>query len=94
MYKNVLYTLIKSEGTYTAVQKTYTVYASAPASSQQQLAVFDLAGTTYLVTDGTTAGTTPAAGINPGTMWSQTATTTLETQFGLVYGLAATAGRP
>jgi len=90
MYKNVLYTLIKSAGTYTAVQKTYTVYASAPASSQQQLAMFDLAGTTYLVTDGTTAGTTPAAGINPGTMWSQTATTTLEAQFGLVYGLAAT----
>jgi hypothetical protein len=90
MYKNVLYTLIKSAGTYTAVQKTYTVYASVPASSQQQLAVFDLAGTTYLVTDGTTAGTAPAAGINPGTMWSQTAIAPLETQFGLVYGLAAT----
>ena len=28
MYKNVLYTLIKSAGVYIAVQKSYTVYAS------------------------------------------------------------------
>jgi hypothetical protein len=89
MYKNVLYTLIKSAGVYTAVQKSYTVYASAPAKTQQQLAVFDLGGTTYLVTDGTTAGSTPTAGINPGTMWAQTAIALLETQFGLVYGFAA-----
>ena len=89
MYKNVLYTLIKSAGVYTAVQKSYTVYASAPVATQQQLAVFDLGGTTYLVTDGTTAGTTPAAGIKPGTMWAQTAIAPAESQFGLVYGFAA-----
>jgi hypothetical protein len=89
MYKNVLYTLIKSAGVYTAVQKTYTVYASAPAAAQQQLAVFDLGGTTYLVTDGTTAGFAPASGINRGTMWAQTAIAPLETQFGVVYGFAA-----
>ena len=89
MYKNVLYTLIKSAGVYIGVQKTYTVYASQPVSTQQQLAVFDLSGTTYIVTDGTTAGTTPAAGINPKTMWSQTATTPVETQFGLVYGFTS-----
>lgn len=89
MYKNVLYTLIESAGVYTAVQKTYTVYASAPAPVQQQLAVFDLGGTTCLVTDGTTAGAPTPAGINPGTMWSQTATSTQESQFGLVYGFAA-----
>lgn len=89
MYKNVLYTLIKSAGVYTAVQKTYTVYVSGPVTTQRQLAVFDLAGTTYLVTDGTTAGFTPAAGIAPGTMWAQTAIALLETQFGLVYGFAA-----
>ena len=89
MYKNVLYTLIKSAGVYIGVQKTYTVYASQPVSTQQQLAVFDLSGTTYIVTDGTTSGTTPAAGINPKTMWSQTATTPVETQFGLVYGFTS-----
>jgi hypothetical protein len=88
MYKNVLYTLIKSAGVYTAVQKSYTVYASAPVTTQQQLAVFDLGGTTYLVTDGTTVGSAPASGINPGTMWAQTAIAPLETQFGLVYGFA------
>jgi hypothetical protein len=88
MYKNALYTLIKSAGTYTAVQKSYTVYASAPVASQQQLAVFDLGGTTYLVTDGTTAGTATAAGINPATMWAQTAITAAESQFGVVYGFA------
>ena len=91
MYKNVLYTLIKSSGTYTAVQKSYTVYSATPAPSQQQLAVFDLAGTTYMVTDGTTAAATPAAGINPGTMWAQTATAPAETQFGLVFGFTAQA---
>jgi hypothetical protein len=89
MYKNALYTLIKSAGMYTAVQSTYTVYAATPASTQQQLAVFDLGGTTYIVTDGTTAGTTPAAGINSGTMWAQTAIAPLETQFGLVYGFTS-----
>jgi hypothetical protein len=89
VYKNVLYTLLKSSGTYVAVQKSYTVYAAAPATSQQQLAVFDLGGTTYLVTDGTTAGTTPTAGVNPATMWAQTAITPVESQFGLVYGFAA-----
>lgn len=89
MYKNVLYTLIKSAGVYTAVQKSYTVYVSAPAATQQQLAVFDLAGTTYLVTDGTTAGFAAASGINPSTMWAQTAIAPIETQYGLVYGFAA-----
>ena len=56
MYKNVLYTLVKSAGVYEAVQKSYTVYAAKPTPDQQQLAVFDLNGTTYMVTDGTTAG--------------------------------------
>jgi len=55
MYKNVLYTLIKSAGVCTAAQKSYTVYTSAPVATQQQLAAFDLGGTTYLVTDGSTA---------------------------------------
>ncbi|MGA3005035.1 MAG: hypothetical protein ABSE20_25275, partial [Acetobacteraceae bacterium] len=62
MYKNVLYTLVKSGTTYVAVQKSYTVYAAHPVTNQQQLAVFDLAGTTYLVTDGTTAGAATKAG--------------------------------
>src|SRR5262249_5081947 len=53
------------------------------------LAVFNLAGTTYLVTDGTTAGDSPAAGINPATMWAATSISSVETQFGLVYGFAA-----
>ena len=91
MYKNVLYTLVKSGSTYLAVQKSYTVYAATPAATQQQLAVFDLAGTTYMVTDGTTPGVGPAAGINPGTMWARTAISSVvsqETQFGLVYGFA------
>ena len=60
-----------------------------PGGAQQQLAVFDLNGTTYMVTDGTTAGAATPAGINPGTMWSQTSNTTSEAQFGLVYGFAA-----
>ena len=30
-YKNVLYTFVKSEGVYVAVQKSYTVYVSLPA---------------------------------------------------------------
>ena len=72
MYKNVLYTLVKSAGCMTSVQKSYTVYASSPTTSQQQLAVFDLNGTTYMVTDGTTAGVAPPSGINPGTMWAET----------------------
>ncbi len=90
-YKNVLYTLVESEGVYIAVQKTYTVYASTPTATQQQLAVFDLAGTTYMVTDGTTAGTATPAGINPGTLWAATSisATPPETQFGLVYGFTA-----
>jgi hypothetical protein len=90
-YKNVLYTFVKSEGVYVAVQKSYTVYASQPAASQQQLAVFDMGGTTYIVTDGNTKGVGTGAGINPGSMWSATSLTTVESQFGLVYGLAAQA---
>jgi hypothetical protein len=89
-YKGQLYTLVESESTYVAIQKTATVYVSDPTATQQQLAVFDLAGWTNLVTDGTTPGTATAAGINPGTLWSQTATSTAETVFGLVYGLGAT----
>ncbi|MBS1854108.1 MAG: hypothetical protein JST11_01990 [Acidobacteria bacterium] len=89
MYKNVLYTLVKSGSTYVAVQKSYTVYAAKPVTNQQQLAVFDLGGTAYMVTDGTTAGAASPAGINPGTMWAQTANTTQELQFGLVYGFTA-----
>ena len=89
MYKNVLYTLIKSSGTYTAVQKSYTVYAASPVKTQQQLAVFDLGGTTYIATDGTSAGAASPLGINPGTMWSQTFIGEAETQFGLVYGFTA-----
>ncbi len=89
-YKGQLYTLLESESTYVAIQKTATVYASEPTATQQQLAVFDLAGWTYLVTDGTTPGTTTPAGINPGTLWSQTATSTTEIAFGLVYGLGST----
>jgi hypothetical protein len=88
-YKNVLYTLVKSEGVYVSVQKSYTVYVSKPAANQQQLAVFDMGGTTYIATDGNTSGVGAAAGINPGSMWSATATTTVESQFGLIYGLAA-----
>ena len=84
-YKNVLYTFVKSEGNYVSVQKSYTVYVSQPTASQQQLAVFDIGGTTYLVTDGATAG---AGGINAGSMWSATSINTQESQFGLVYGLA------
>ncbi len=88
-YKNVLYTLIKSLGTYEAVQKSYTVYVAQPASTQQQLAAFDIAGSTYLVTDGTTAGAATPAGINPGTMWAATAVTKSEVQFGVVYGFGS-----
>ncbi len=86
-YKNVLYTFVKSEGVYVAVQKSYSVYASVPAVGQQQLAVFDMNGTTYLVTDGTTAGDASPLGINPASMWSATSLNTVESQFGLVYGL-------
>ena len=92
-YKNVLYTFVKSGGVYVAVQKSYTVYASRPAAGQQQLAVFDMGGTTYMVTDGSTAAApgagTAGAGINPGSMWSATSLSTVESQFGVVYGLAA-----
>src|SRR5438045_2508941 len=41
-YKNVLYTFIKSESIYIVVQKSYNVYASHPATSQQQLAIFNM----------------------------------------------------
>ncbi len=88
-YKNVLYTLVKSGGVYVAIQKSYTVYASKPVTNQQQLAVFDLNGVTYMVTDGTTPGAASPLGVNPGTMWAQTATSSTETQFGLVYGFTA-----
>ena len=88
-YKNVLYTFVKSNGVYVALQKSYTVYVSQPATVQQQLAVFDMGGTTYLVTDGTAAKGVGTTGINPGSMWSATSPSTLESQFGLVYGLAA-----
>ena len=88
-YKNVLYTLVKSEGVYVSVQKSYTVYVSQPAPNQQQLAVFDMGGTTYLVTDGSTAGAGASSGINPNSMWAATSLNTVETQFGLVYGLGA-----
>ena len=37
----------------------------------------------------TPQGAGAAAGINPGSMWAATSVTTVETQFGLVYGLAA-----
>ena len=86
-YKNVLYTFVKSEGVYVAVQKSYSVYASVPVVGQQQLAVFDMNGTTYLVTDGSTAGDASPLGVNPGSMWSATSLNTVESQFGLVYGL-------
>jgi len=86
LYKNVLYTLVKSGSSYLSVQKSYTVYVAKPAPTQQQLAVFDLNGTTYLVTDGPTAGSATPAGINAGTMWSQTSPTSSETQYGVVYG--------
>jgi hypothetical protein len=86
-YKNVLYSFVKSAGVYVAVQKSYSVYASVPAVGQQQLAVFDMNGTTYLITDGTTAGDASPRGINPGSMWSATSLNTAESQFGLVYGL-------
>jgi hypothetical protein len=89
-YKNVMYTLTVSAGTYVAVQKSYTVYASSPSAAQQRLAVFDLNGTTYLLTDGTTAGSATPADINPGTLWSATSVTDVETQFGIVCGFAAT----
>jgi hypothetical protein len=91
MYKNVLYTLLPSAtaGKYEAVQKSYPVYASVPAASQQKLAVFDFNGITYVVTDGTTAGAPTPAGISPGSIWSQTATSNVELQYGLVYGFTA-----
>ena len=85
-YKNVLYTLVRSEGTPVAVQKSYTVYASQPAGGQQQLALFDMGGNSFIVTDGTTSGAATPAGINPGTMWAATALIPPESQYGLVYG--------
>ena len=88
-FKNVLYTFVKSGSTYLAVQKSYTVYVSRPAANQQQLAVFDMNGMTYIVTDGNTAGVGASTGINPGSMWSATSLNTTESQLGLVYGLAA-----
>ncbi len=91
MYKNVLYTLLPSvtAGKYEAVQKSYPIYASVPAASQQQLAVFDWNGNTYIVTDGTSAGAATRLGTSPGSIWAQTATSNVETQFGLVYGFTA-----
>lgn len=89
IYKNVVYTFVKSEGVCVSVQKTYTVYASLPVSNQQQLAVFDMGGTTYIVTDGSTSGVGMPGGINPATMWAATSVATVESQFGLVYGLAS-----
>ena len=88
-YKNVLYTFLGSAGDYVALQKTYPVYVSQPTATQQQLAVFDLGGTTCLVTDGTTTGAAAPAGINPGTLWAQTSVTNVESQFGLVTGLGS-----
>ena len=90
VYKGQLYTLVESEGKYVAIQKTATVYASRPASTQQQLAVFDLAGWTYLVTDGTTSGAASPAGINPGTLWSEITMSATEASFGVVYGFGVT----
>ena len=89
LYKNVMYTMVESEGVYVAVQKSYAIYASLPTPNQQQLAVFNLSGTTYMVTDGTTAGAPTPSGINPGNMWAATSNLPLETQFGLVYGFTA-----
>jgi hypothetical protein len=89
LYKNVMYTLIASEGVYVSVQKSFAVYAAKPTPNQQQLAVVNLNGNTYMVTDGTTAGAPTPLGINPGNMWAATAITPLETQFGLVYGFTA-----
>ena len=89
-YKNVLYTLVKSAGVYVAVQKSYTVYVSGPASKQQQLAVFDMNGTTYLVTDGTTAGDASPGGHQSGHhVGGDVANPRRRAQFGLVYGFAA-----
>ena len=95
MYKNVMYTMVKSGAIYVAVQKAYTVYAAQPSDGQKQLAVFNLNGTTYLLTTGTTTtGVGASAGINPGTMWAQTSVTNVETQFGLVYGVIGQASMP
>jgi hypothetical protein len=87
-YKNVLYTMVASEGVYVAVQKSYTIYGAHPTPNQQQLAVFNFSGNTYLVTDGTTAGATTPTGINRGSMWAATSISNVEVQFGLVYGFA------
>jgi hypothetical protein len=80
---------VKSGATYVAARKAYTVYVSRPAATQQQLAVFDMNGTTYIATDGTTKGDATPTGINPGSMWSATSVSNAETQFGLVYGFTA-----
>ena len=89
LYKNVMYTLVASEGVYVSIQKSFAVYAASPTPNQQQLAVFNLNGNTYLVTDGTTAGAATPSGINPGNMWAATSIAPLEAQFGLVYGFTA-----
>jgi hypothetical protein len=88
-YKGIMYTMLKSSGTYLAVQKSFTVFTSKPTNGQQQLAVFNLLGTTYIVNSGSTAGDPSPTGVNPGTLWSATTTGTTETQFGQIYGLAS-----
>jgi hypothetical protein len=88
-YKGVLYTLIQSGGNYVAAQKAYTIYAAQPAGGQQQLAVFNLGGTTYLVTSGSTVGDATSMGINSGTVWAATSVSQIESQFGKVYGFAS-----
>jgi hypothetical protein len=89
LYKNVMYTLLASEGKYVSVQKSFAVFAAMPTPNQQQLAVFNLNGNTYMVTDGTTAGAPTPSGINPGNLWAATAIAPVEAQFGLVYGFTA-----
>lgn len=89
IYQNTLYTLVQSNAVYVAVQKSYPVYVSQPVASQPQLAVFNLNGTTGIVTAGTTAGDVKPAGITPETIWAATSTSTTEVQFGQVYGFSA-----
>ena len=52
IYKDIVYAFTKGNGGYIDVRKTYSVYFSKPSTTQQQLAVFNLSGTTYIVTDG------------------------------------------
>ena len=90
MYKNVLYTLVKSGSTYVSVQKSYTVYAAQPAATQQQLAVFDLERH-HLPGDrrhDDRASVRRRASI-PAPCGRGPRSPTSETQFGLVYGFAA-----